>query len=169
MTAVAAGSVLPLGGLGALNDFAVEGAPPPPPDVNQEIAVASATPDYFKAIGAPLQRGRLFTALDHAKAPPVALLNEAAVRRWFPNQDPIGRRVVSGGGPREVVGIVGDVLQRNPGQPAAPQMFLPTRSGPARRRGSSCARRATRWRWRRPSASRFARSIRTCRSPTSCR
>ena len=125
VTAVAAGSVLPLGGLGALNDFAVEGAPPPPPDVNQEIAVASATPDYFTAIGAPLRRGRLFTALDHAKAPPVAILNEAAVRRWFPDQDPIGRRVLSGGGPREVIGIVGNVLQRNPGQPAAPQMFLP--------------------------------------------
>ena len=126
VASVAAGSVLPLGGLGALNDFAVEGAPPPPPDVNQEIAVASATPDYFKAIGAPLRRGRLFTALDHAKAPPVAILNEAAVRRWFPDQDPIGRRVLSGGGgPREVIGIVGDVLQRNPGQPAAPQMFLP--------------------------------------------
>ena len=41
------------------------------------------------------------------------------------------------------------------------------RSGPARRCGSSCARRAIRWRWRRRSASRFARSIRTCRSPTS--
>ncbi len=124
VTAVGAGSILPLGGLGGMNDFAVEGAPPPPPDVNQEIAVAGATPDYFKAIGAPLTRGRLFTALDHAKAPPVVILNEAAVRRWFPNQDPIGRRVLSGG-PRDVVGVVGDVLQRTPGQPAAPQMFLP--------------------------------------------
>lgn len=124
VVAVGAGSILPLGGLGALNDFAVEGAPPPPPDVNQEIAVAGATPEYFKAIGAPLARGRLFTALDHAKAPPVVILNEAAVRRWFPDQDPLGRRVLSGG-PREVVGVVGDVLQRNPGQPAAPQMFVP--------------------------------------------
>ncbi|HUG26004.1 ABC transporter permease [Piscinibacter sp.] len=124
VTAVASGTVLPLGGLGGLNDFAVEGAPPPPPDVNQEIAVAAVTPDYFRAIGTPLQRGRLFTELDHAKAPPVVLLNEAAVKRWFPDQDPIGRRVLSGG-PREVVGVVGDVLQRNPGQPAVPQMFTP--------------------------------------------
>jgi len=124
VTAVAAGSVLPLGGLGALNDFAVQGAPPPPPDVNAEIAVATVTPDYFRAIGTPLQRGRLFSNLDHAKSPPVALLNDAAVRRWFPNEDPIGKTVLSGG-PREVVGIVRDVLQRNPGQPAAPQMFLP--------------------------------------------
>jgi putative ABC transport system permease protein len=124
VTAVAAGTILPLGGLGALNDFAVEGAPPPPPNVNQEIAVAGVTPEYFKAIGTPLQRGRLFTALDHAEAPPVALLNEAAVRKWFPNEDPIGRRVLSGG-PREVVGVVRDVLQRNPGEPAAPQLFVP--------------------------------------------
>ena len=126
VTAVGAGSILPLGGLGALNDFAVEGAPPPPPDVNQEIAVGGATPEYFKAIGAPLKRGRLFTALDHAKAPLVVVINEAAARRWFPEQDPIGKRVLSSSPtPREVVGIVGDVLQRNPGQPAAPQMFLP--------------------------------------------
>jgi predicted permease len=124
VAAVGTGSVLPLGGLGALNDFAVDGAPPPPPNVNQEIAVASATPDYFKAIGVPLKRGRLFTDLDHVKAPRVVVINEAAARRWFPDQDPIGRRVLSGG-PREVVGIVGDVLQRTPGQPAAPQMFVP--------------------------------------------
>lgn len=123
VTAVGVGSVLPLGGLGALNDFAVEGAPPPP-DVNQEIAVAGASPDYFRAIGAPLKRGRLFTALDHAEAPRVVVINEAAARHWFPDQDPLGRRVLSGG-PREVVGIVGDVLQRNPGEPAAPQMFVP--------------------------------------------
>jgi putative ABC transport system permease protein len=125
VTAIAVGSILPLGGLGALNDFAVDGAPPPPPNVNQEIAVASATPDYFKAIGAPLKRGRLFNDLDQPKSPMVVLLNEAAARRWFPGEDPLGRRVMSSGGPREVVGIVGDVLQRTPGQPAAPQMFLP--------------------------------------------
>jgi putative ABC transport system permease protein len=124
VTAVAAGNIIPLAGPGPMNDFAVDGAPPPPPDVNQEIAVASVTPDYFKAIGAPLKRGRLFTDLDQPKSPTVALVNEAAVRRWFPDQDPIGKRVLSGG-PREIVGIVGDVLQRTPGQPAMPQLFVP--------------------------------------------
>jgi predicted permease len=124
VTAVAATTTLPLSGLGAMIDFAVDGAPPPPPDVNQEIAVASTTPEYFKAIGAPLKRGRMFTDLDHAKAPAVALINEAGVRKWFPDQDPIGRGVLSGG-PRQIVGVVADVLQRNPGQPAVPQLFLP--------------------------------------------
>ena len=122
VTAVAATSSLPFSG-GAMWDFAIQGAPPPPPDVNQEILVAMVTPEYFRAIGAPLLRGRVFDARDHAKAPDVGLLNEAAVKKWFPNQDPIGRKVVSGR-PLEIVGVVGDVLQRNPGQPAMAQLFL---------------------------------------------
>ena len=124
VTAVGVGSILPLGGIGALNDIAVDGAPPPPPDVNQEIAVAGASADYFQAIGTPLIRGRMFNDLDQPKSPPVVLINEAAARKWFADQDPIGRRVLSGG-PREVVGIVGDVLQRTPGEPAIAQMFVP--------------------------------------------
>ena len=122
VTAVAATSSLPFSG-GAMWDFAIENAPPPPPDVNQEILIAIVTPDYFRAIGAPLQRGRVLDARDHADAPQVGLLNEAAVKKWFPNQDPIGRRVISGR-PLEIVGVVGDVLQRNPGQPAMAQLFL---------------------------------------------
>jgi putative ABC transport system permease protein len=123
VSAVASTSSLPFGG-GAMLDFAVQGAPPPPPDVNQEILVASVTPEYFRAIGAPLLRGRVFDARDRTGSPLVGLLNEAAVRRWLPDGDPIGRRVISGQ-PLEVVGVVGDVLQRNPGRPAMPQLFLP--------------------------------------------
>ena len=93
VSAVAATSVLPLSGRGAMLGFAVEGAPPPPPNVNPEIAVASATPDYFRAIGAPLRRGPMFSDQDHTEAPRVAIVNEAAVRRWFPGRDPIGKRV----------------------------------------------------------------------------
>ena len=122
---VAGTTVLPLSGLGSIWNFTVEGAPPPPPDVNQEIAIASITPDYFRAIGMPLRRGRSFTNGDRNEAPAVAIINEAAVRRWFPNQDPLGRRVVVGNSTREIVGVVADVLQRDPGQPAQPQLFAP--------------------------------------------
>ena len=125
VTAVAGTSVLPMSGRGSMLNFEVDGAPPPPPDVNQEIAVASVAPDYFRAIGARLRRGRVFTERDRSDAPLVALINEAAVRRWFPNQDPIGKKVTVGSGMREVVGVVGDVLQRDPGQPAAPQLYAP--------------------------------------------
>ncbi len=60
-------TVLPLSGLGSILNFAVVGAPPPPPNVNAEIAIASVTPDYFRAIGTPLKRGRLFTDRDHGR------------------------------------------------------------------------------------------------------
>jgi putative ABC transport system permease protein len=125
VTAVAATSVLPLSGRGAMLGFAVEGAPPPPPNVNPEIAVASTTPEYFRAIGAPIRRGRQFTAQDHTDAPRVAIINEAAGRRWFAHQDPMGARVNINGVSREIVGVVDDVLQRSPAQPAAPMLFVP--------------------------------------------
>jgi predicted permease len=125
VSSVASTTVLPLSGPGGLIDFAVVGAPPPPPDVNREIGIASITPEYFTAIGTPLRRGRGFTSHDHDKAPPVAIINEAAVRRWFPGRDPIGQQVEMSGVRREVVGIVADVRQRHPGQPVAPQLFTP--------------------------------------------
>jgi putative ABC transport system permease protein len=127
VTAVAASTVLPLTGLGSLINFSVEGAPPPPPDVNEEIAIASITPEYFRAIGTPVARGRQFTDHDRAEAPPVAIINEAGARRWFPRQDPLRRRVVAGSNTWEIVGVVADVLQRNPGQPPVPQLFVPYR------------------------------------------
>jgi predicted permease len=125
VTSVAVTTVLPLSGPGGLIDFSVVGGPPPPADVNQEIGIGSVTPEYFATIGAPLRRGRGFTAHDHDRAPPVAIINEAAVRRWFKDRDPIGRQVEMSGVRREVVGIVADVRQRHPGQPVAPQLFTP--------------------------------------------
>jgi predicted permease len=122
--AVALTSVLPLSGRGAMNDFAVEGQPPPAANVNQEIAVASVTPGYFDAIGVPLLKGRHFTTDDRNDAPRVALINEAGVRHWFGGVSPVGRRIVSGT-QREIVGVVGDVPQRSLAEPAAPQLFVP--------------------------------------------
>jgi predicted permease len=125
VTSVAAASLLPLSGRGAMVGFAVVGAPPPPPNVNAEIAMASITPDYFRAIGTPLRRGRLFTLQDRPDAPRVVIINEAAVRRWFADRDPIGGRVNINGVEREVVGVVADVLQRNAAEPVAPMVYAP--------------------------------------------
>jgi putative ABC transport system permease protein len=122
---VGATSLLPLSGRGAMVGFAVEGAPPPPPNVNPEIALASATPDYLRAIRATLRQGRHFSVQDDTGAPRVAIVNEAAVRRWFPGQNPIGRRIITNSVPREVVGVVADVLQRSAAEPVAPTIFVP--------------------------------------------
>jgi putative ABC transport system permease protein len=123
---VAVTSTLPLSGRGAMNDFAVEGQPPPRPNVNQEIAVASVTPEYFLTIGVPLKSGRWLAATDRDDTPRVVLINEAGVRHWFGGQDPVGRRVVSGTA-REIVGVVGDVPQLSLSDPTAPQLFMPYR------------------------------------------
>ena len=125
VTTVGATSVLPLSGRGAMVGFAVAGAPPPPPNVNSEIALASATPGYLTAIGATLRQGRHFNAQDDTGAPLVAIVNEAAVRRWFPGQNPIGQRLITNGVRREVVGVIADVLQRSAAEPVAPMVFVP--------------------------------------------
>ena len=122
---VGATSLLPLSGRGSMVGFAVDGAPPPPPNVNAEIALASTTPDYLRAIGATLRQGRHFSAQDDTAASRVAIVNDAAVRRWFPGQNPIGRRVNTNGVLREVVGVVADVLQRSAAEPVAPTVFVP--------------------------------------------
>ena len=125
VTSVGATSVLPFYGRGAMVGFAVEGAPPPPPNVNSEIALASTTPDYLRAIGATLKQGRQFSGVDDTGAPRVAIVNEAAVRRWFPGENPIGRRLITNGVAREVVGVVADVVQRSAAEPVAPMVFVP--------------------------------------------
>jgi putative ABC transport system permease protein len=133
VTAVAAGTTLPLTSGGDILTFSVVGNAPPPPNVNPEIRIAGITPDYLRAIGTSMQRGRAFTDQDRDGTPPVAIINQAGVRRWFGSQDPLGRRIRVGGVEREIVGVVSDVLQYDPGRPAPPQLYLPLAQDPSRR------------------------------------
>ena len=130
ITAVATTSVLPLSGPGPRLSFSVTGVPSPT-GVNPEIGVVSVTPDYRRAIGATLVTGRDFTNHDGASAPSIAIINEAGVRRWFPDGKPVGKRVQMGG-TREIVGVVTDMLQGDPRQPTAPQLFVPHAQRPTR-------------------------------------
>ena len=76
------------------------------------VNYALVTPDFFKTIRVPVVRGREFTARDTLDSAPVVIINEAMARRYWPGEDPIGKRVtvtiVPGEQPREIVGIVGD-------------------------------------------------------------
>jgi len=95
----------------------------PRPDGQGEAPQArSVTPGYFRAMGIPLVRGRLFEARDVEGAPRVVVVSESMARRYWPGEDPVGKRitfnsgipreeqqVVGGPGSREVVGVVGDV------------------------------------------------------------
>ena len=74
---------------------------------------AAVSPDYFKTLGVPLKEGRLLEETDRDKAPYVAIINEAAKRQFWPNEDPIGKRVSGDGGEHwvNIVGMVGDVRE----------------------------------------------------------
>ena len=93
----------------------------------------AVTPGYFDVMGIPVVRGRGFTAQDVAGAPRVALINEEMARVHFPDSDPIGQQISIGGGPdvwREIVGVVGDVLQGGAGQPKRTQIYEPFAQSP---------------------------------------
>ena len=86
------------------------------------------SPDYFRALGAPLITGRYFTSADRADAPKVTVINQTLARRYWPNENPVGKRIKTGGAERpknpwmEIVGVVGDV--KYSGLDAAPEMVL---------------------------------------------
>jgi predicted permease len=85
-------------------------------------------PNYFTTMGIALAAGRRFTEGDRQKAPNVAMINEAAARKFFPNENPIGRRF--GHRPEnsrsfEIVGIVRDVRYNNLRQPPPPTLYQP--------------------------------------------
>jgi putative ABC transport system permease protein len=112
--AAAVGGQMPLlGGISRTAVSAVMGKPVPV----RGIAFSSITPDYFRALGIPVLRGRAFDSHDTATAPQVVILNQAAARRYFGAADPVGQTITpgmwNGSGsttqPRTVVGVVGDV------------------------------------------------------------
>jgi putative ABC transport system permease protein len=123
---VGAAQVLPMmGSASVLGPFAVEGQAEVPAGLLPEIRVTTVTPQYFAAIGARLAAGRMFDGRDGPDAPPVVVMNRTAAERWFAGGAAAGRRVVLGGTTLEVVGIVHDVLQRQPSIPVEPEMYLP--------------------------------------------
>jgi len=86
------------------------------------------TPNFFRTMAIPLQRGRDFSARDRDTAPFVAIVNEALVRQAFGDADPIGRRIACGLDSSEfmtIVGVVGNVRSRDPSRSPAPEIYMP--------------------------------------------
>jgi len=117
ITAAGLNSAVPLEGGGSESPIVVEGRPMPAPDAPGTMCLFQATsPDYLKAMGIPILRGRAFTDQDRQTAPPVVIVDETVARRLFPGEDPLGKRIAfefsghdrRGQNPiwREIVGIV---------------------------------------------------------------
>ncbi len=126
--AAGAAMVTPLSGNDFVLGFRIEGRPPYPAGSEPDTNYYSVTPGYFKAMGIPLLRGRLFTERDTKDAPRVIIINETMAKRFFPGEDPIGKRLHVTMGPvlyREIVGIVGDVKHYSLDQEAKAQTYEP--------------------------------------------
>jgi putative ABC transport system permease protein len=105
---------LPLGGSNSSSSFLVEGTPEPPPGQEFDARYRVCSPGYFQTMGIPLLQGRAFSDQDRPGTPLVTIVNETMARKYWPNQDPIGRRIRNTGPPEEnpwmqVVGVVADV------------------------------------------------------------
>ena len=117
--------------------FSIEGRPREPEAQRLELPFDSVTPTYFRSMGIPLLSGRTITPQDVADGPQVALVNEAVVRRYFPNEDPLGKRFKFGDPEDQapwitIVGVVKDVRRQGLDTAARIASYLPHRQRPAR-------------------------------------
>jgi predicted permease len=121
---------IPLTGFDYSLSLEIAGRPPAPPEAMLTTEIRVATPEYFATMGIPIVRGRGFTSTDREGSPQVVVINRAAVRRFFPQEDPLGKRVSLGwsrdgvrmGG--EIVGIIGDVRQFSLDSEVQPEMYM---------------------------------------------
>jgi putative ABC transport system permease protein len=104
----------------------IEGRPPRPAGQEDTADFQLVTPDYFRALGVTVVRGRRLTEQDDDRAPRVTVVNQAFADRYFPDQDAIGRRVLFGqDAAHEIVGIVADMRYRRVESSADPTFYLP--------------------------------------------
>ena len=94
------------------------------------ISFRLVTEHYHELLKIPLRAGRLLTSGDRSGAPPVVIINEAAARKYFPGEDPIGRKVDLDGN-RTIVGVVGDVHQTSLETDPLAEAYVPLRQSNA--------------------------------------
>jgi putative ABC transport system permease protein len=109
--------------------FVIQGQQPG--EINPAVTCPIVSPDYFRALGIPLIRGRFFTEHDTGDAPAVVIISESIARRYFPDENPIGRRLKASGPDlhdtpfMEIVGVVGGVRYTGLDDNAADAYYQP--------------------------------------------
>ncbi|MGB7923250.1 MAG: ABC transporter permease [Pyrinomonadaceae bacterium] len=128
VASASATSTIPLGGGEVSRSFTVGGQPPPEPGKEPTAEYRAIGSHYFRTMGTPLLKGRDFTERDDAQSPAVVMINETMARRYWPNEDPVGRSLKLDGmekEPREIVGVVGDVRHFGLDARAEAEMYVP--------------------------------------------
>lgn len=105
---------------------------PMPKEEQPEVQANVVAPEFFKALRVPLLRGREFNERDDINAPPVAIVTESFAKKFFPGENPIGKRITPSGSVdpgeppvREIVGVVGDIHLTSLREAAPPQIYMP--------------------------------------------
>jgi len=92
---------------------------------NPQVRVSTVSAGFWRLLGTPITSGRAFTRDDHATAPRVVVVNEALAERYYPGQDPVGRRVTFNREEWQIVGVAGSMRMTSMAAPAEPQLYLP--------------------------------------------
>ncbi|HEX5083789.1 MAG TPA: ABC transporter permease [Blastocatellia bacterium] len=124
---VAMASDLPLSGRVSAGPIELEGRQDTPAGGEFRMYRHRVTPGFFSTLGVPFVKGRDFTDGDNAQAPGVVIISESMARRYWPNEDPIGKRLRDSGPWLSIVGVVADVKYRGlPHNPDAdPDVYFP--------------------------------------------
>src|SRR5262249_32944745 len=134
--AAAAAMGLPTGRYGSDGSYAIEGQDIRDPNLWQSAPHAGfrlASAHYFSSLGIPMVAGRDFNAGDQYDAPFVAIVSQSLAKRSFPNQDPIGRKIICGlDSPNwmTIVGVVADIRTDGPASAAGPELYMPFQQHP---------------------------------------
>ena len=123
-------SILPLSGNNSSGSFQIEGRVTPQGQSSPHGDRWAATTDYFSTMRIPIIRGRFFDDRDTMESQPVAIIDETMARKYWPDEDPMGKRITFQGGPnnpiwREIVGIVGHVKHRGLEGESRVQYYIP--------------------------------------------
>jgi predicted permease len=118
---------LPLSGQNMENGFTVDGYASRDPNDIPVAGMRGIVGDYFAAMGVPLKAGRYFTAADRQGSQPIAIVNEAFAARYWPGENPIGRRLTEYGSSemRTVVGVIADIRHMGPLAEVRPEVNIP--------------------------------------------
>jgi putative ABC transport system permease protein len=116
---------LPLANGHSCDAFTIDDRSPFPPGAGPCAEYRRISAGYFRTMGIPLLAGRDFERRDDQEAPPVAIIDETMVRRFWEGEAPVGERLSSHGVSREIVGVVGAVRHFGPERESPPAIYVP--------------------------------------------
>jgi predicted permease len=136
--AAAFASILPLSGTNSDSSFSIEGRNHMAEQVFPDEEIRNITPEYFSALKVPLLRGRFLNEGDQWEGPGVVVVNNTFAKKWWPNEDAVGKRITFSDTSKPdvkwitVVGIVGDMRHRGLDQDVKPEFYFAHNQNPYR-------------------------------------